>query len=450
MRFSMPLAFLYAVLFAGSFYLSGISETAAWSVLSFTGAALLWHIGLLSASPSASGGLKITFEPRAPHIVQALLQLCIYFYWSLYWSEPARYAAFIAMQLAWAYMIDHLFSFTRRREWRIGFGPVPIVLSMNLFIWFRPEYFYLQLVMVTLTYVAKEFFTRTRDGRTRHIFNPSAFSLSVAAVFLLSSGSVGEYTTGVDLVESFELPPNFYEVIFLLGLVVQILFATTPITLGAVAAHFGLFYLVSWYLGGRSAAFPIDRSIFLAMTLLVPDPATTPKLPKGRLLFGIVYGASVFAAAMALKYARLPDFYSKILVIPALNLLVPLFDRFADRLWPFKFGTASDLRSLKTRTIWAVAYAAMFLAMLAPLKAFRSTPLGRPWLQPVGGGGSPEMEGAIINMLYCQKRYPEAYKPFAFRAEFEQYSTIRQTYDTTLTTDQLDEVFRPEKAAGTR
>jgi hypothetical protein len=59
------------------------------------------------------------------------------------------------------------------------------------------------------------------------------------------------------------------------------------------------------------------------------------------------------------------------------------------------------------------------------------------------------MESTIINMLYCQKRYPEAYKPFAFRAEFELYSTIRETYDATLTTDQLDEVFRPQQDEGT-
>lgn len=33
------------------------------------------------------------------------------------------------------------------------------------------------------------------------------------------------------------------------------------------------------------------------------------------------------------------------------------------------------------------------------------------------------MENTIINMLYCQKPYPEAYNPFAFRAEFELNST---------------------------
>ena len=60
------------------------------------------------------------------------------------------------------------------------------------------------------------------------------------------------------------------------------------------------------------------------------------------------------------------------------------------------------------------------------------------------------MQSTIINMLYCQKRYPEAYKPFAFQAEFEQYATIRETYDTTLTNEQLDEVFRPQKDAGSR
>lgn len=450
MRHTLMLAVLYLLLLLASYRLAEISEVAVWSTLAFTGLALVWHVVLLSSVHSASSRLRIRIDVRRPHVIQAILQFCIYVYWSLYWDAPSRYAPFILVQIVWAYMMDQLLGHTRRHEWRLGFGPVPIVLSINLFIWFRPEYFYLQLAMVSVTYLAKEFLTRESGGTRKHIFNPSGFSLTAAAVLLLTTDTAGTFTTGVELVESFELPPSFYEVVFLLGLVVQLQFGTAPVTLGAVASHYALFYAVSWYLGGRAAAFPIDRSIFLAMTLLVPDPATTPRTVKGRLLFGVLYGVSVFAAAMGLKYARQPDYFSKILVIPLLNLMVPAVDRAAARLhtalFPVSPDTTSSERrsSWKTRAAWTLIYSLLFVGIIDSLKRQRTTPLGRPWLIPVAAGGTPEMEATIINMIYCQRRCPEVYAPFGFRSEIEKYPVIRRTYDATLTREQLESVFGPQ------
>ena len=50
-------------------------------------------------------------------------------------------------------------------------------LSMNLFLWFRDDWFYLQFVMVAIIVFGKEFLRWKRDGHVTHIFNPSAFAL---------------------------------------------------------------------------------------------------------------------------------------------------------------------------------------------------------------------------------------------------------------------------------
>lgn len=163
------------LLIASAFFLADRNDSAATSVLVLTGALVLWQIFLFSSVLSPMQMLRIEHKFRKPHVVQTGLQLCVYLYWGLYWNEPASFAIFIGVQIICAYLFDMLFSLTRRRVWYAGFGPVPIVLSINLFIWFREDYFYLQLLMVALTYFAKEFLTWNRDGKSRHIFNPSAF-----------------------------------------------------------------------------------------------------------------------------------------------------------------------------------------------------------------------------------------------------------------------------------
>ena len=60
--------------------------------------------------------------------------------------------------------------------------------------------------------------TWNRGGRRTHLFNPSGISLALVSLALIVTDSIG-MTNGVDLTLSFSLPPNFFEVIFLLGLV---------------------------------------------------------------------------------------------------------------------------------------------------------------------------------------------------------------------------------------
>lgn len=63
------------------------------------------------------------------------------------------------------------------------------MFSINLFLWFKPEWFYWQFVMVVVGFLAKEFLRWQKDGRSAHIFNPSSFPLGLAALLLIATGT---------------------------------------------------------------------------------------------------------------------------------------------------------------------------------------------------------------------------------------------------------------------
>ena len=39
-------------------------------------------------------------------------------------------------------------SLSKQDRYTLSFGPFPIIFSTNLFLWFKPDYFYLQFFMV--------------------------------------------------------------------------------------------------------------------------------------------------------------------------------------------------------------------------------------------------------------------------------------------------------------
>ena len=132
-------------------------------------------------------GQKVALEIvlRRQHYLQACLQGALILYWGYYWREVYHAAPLIAAQLLFAYGFDSLLSWTHRRTFALGFGPFPIIFSINLFFWFKDDWFYLQFAMVALGFLAKEFLRWTRDGVNTHIFNPSSFPLAVVSVLLL-------------------------------------------------------------------------------------------------------------------------------------------------------------------------------------------------------------------------------------------------------------------------
>jgi tetratricopeptide (TPR) repeat protein len=351
------------------------------------------------------------------HFVQLALQTTLFVYWSLYWDEVQRRAPLIAFQVVFAYLFELLLTWSRGKAWRLRLAPFPIVYSLNLFTWFKDEYFVLQLLMLSGAYLAKEFVTWKRGGRRSHIFNPSGLALAVTGVVLMATRGIG-LTYGVDLTWSFNVPPHFYEVVFCLGLVVQFLFSTTWISCGTVATLWCLYRVAGWALGTPLAPQPFDPGVFLGLTLLVTDPMTSPRSPLAKFLFGVLYGVGIFGTYVALRLLQGPSYYDKILPIPVANLLVPWCDVAGARLRAL--SRAFFRRDLDPGWAGAIAiYVAVFLSMVGALKKGSEgfeTPL------PIHADQlSASIQRLRVNAGAFQFAHPEVYRPFAFREEWREY-----------------------------
>lgn len=293
------------------------------------GALMGWSLLLLGVAKSRGRAFPIEFTAVKSHYVQAAVQFSIMLYWG--WFAPRVYPEFplIFAQILYLYAFDALLSWSRGRTWRAGFGPLPIVISTNLLLWFKHDWYGLQFAMLTTGALAKQFISWNREGRRTHIFNPSAFGQFLFAVALIATGTSKDLTWGREIAASFEVP-HMLIVVFLGGLVVQSLFHVTLMTAGAAIAltavnliytstSGGVFYFVNTNLAA---------AVFLGMHLLVTDPATSPRTNGGRLLFGLLYGLGAAALYRLLDDFQVPTFWDKLLPVPLLNLCVPFIDRF--------------------------------------------------------------------------------------------------------------------------
>ncbi len=159
---------------------------------SFLGAALAlgaWNVLLLAGS--LRGGRRRTLEiaPRAQHYLQVCAQGSVLLYWGWHWAPVYDAVPLIAGQLVFAYEFDLLLGWSRRDNHRLGFGPVPVIFSINLFLWFTDDWFHFQFLLVAIGFAAKELIRWERDhGRLVHIFNAASFPLAVFALALIVTG----------------------------------------------------------------------------------------------------------------------------------------------------------------------------------------------------------------------------------------------------------------------
>ncbi len=349
---------LPALLFAAFALLPRVSANPQLKT-SFLAAAglLLAGCGLLWWTVARTGRtLTYEFVPRRVHWVQMIMHSCVFAYWGWYWREVYHEIPLILAQVLFLYALDMLVCWSRRDHWILGFGPLPIIFSMNLFLWFRDDWFYLQFVMVAMIVLGKEFLRWKRDGQLTHIFNPSALALFVTSVVLIATRTT-PITWGAEIATTFLYPPNFFMEIFVLGLIVQALFSVTLVTLSAAAA---LYVLNVVYTGSTGTYLFIDTNIhpaiFLGLHLLVTDPATSPRKNFGKFIFGAAYGAGIFALVPLLEGIGAPTFYDKLLCVPLLNLSVRALDRasialsawFARQNWV----TEGRLRPLQALATW--------------------------------------------------------------------------------------------------
>jgi hypothetical protein len=293
-----------------------------WSFLGALALLLVWQALLALRLRRTGEGRRFESLLRPQHYIQACIHTSIFAYWGWYWRPVYEYAGLLVAQIVFAYVFDMLLAWSRREEYRLGFGPFPIIFSTNLFLWFKDDWFYLQFLMIAVGFLGKEFVKWEREGRRVHIFNPSAFALGLFSLVLIATGRT-DITWGPEVASTLTLAPWMYTWLFATGLVVMYFFRITLVAGTAAAVLFGgsaVYYAltgVPYFIDSD-----IPAAVFLGLHLLVTDPSTSPRTPPGKIVFGGLYGAGVFGLYALLAAAGAPTFYDKLLCVPLLNLSV--------------------------------------------------------------------------------------------------------------------------------
>jgi TPR repeat protein len=358
----LPLGFTLGLLGFG-FLPSRQNPALLWSFWGVSAALLVWNAGLWVAARRGGRTLALEVVLRKQHWVQACAQAAVFLYWGWYWRPVYQFADLIAAQLVFAYAFEALLVWSRRDGYTLGFGPFPIILSTNLFLWFKPDWFYLQFLLIALGFAAKEWIRWNKEGRRAHIFNPSSFPLAVFSVVLILTGTT-DLTWGQEIAFTQLYPPHIYVWIFLVSLPGQLLFGVTLMTMSAVVTAYACIVLHVAASSGFVFETYVPVATFLGMHLLFNDPSTSPRTDLGRIIFGVLYGLSVVGVYALLEHRGIPSFYDKLLMVPILNLLIQAIDRAARsrslrRLDPAPLlaHVAPRQRNLAYMSVWAVAFA---------------------------------------------------------------------------------------------
>lgn len=360
-------------------------QTSFWAAV---GVLLVWQVVLQLSLWQRGEGRSFKILLRPQHYIQAMCQVAVYAYWGWYWRPVYDMVGLIAAQLAFAYAFDMLLAWTRRREYALGFGPFPIILSINLFLWFRDDWFYLQFLMIAIGFLGKELVCWEREGRRVHIFNPSAFALGLFSLVLIATNTT-DLTWGIEIASTLKLAPWIYTYLFLVGLVVMYYFS---ITLVAGTAAAVLFAGSALYAAVTGVPYFLDADIpaavFLGLLLLITDPSTSPRSPPGKVIFGALYGLGVFALYAILESVGAPGFYDKLLCVPLLNLSVRGIDAVVTTL---KGGGAWD----RVRLDWIfarpnTAHMSVWIVLFLTMTALGKTDGRHP------GDSVPFWQGACV------------------------------------------------------
>ncbi|MBI5611100.1 MAG: hypothetical protein HY902_19665 [Deltaproteobacteria bacterium] len=325
--------------------------------LLWTMAALMavWAAALLAWLARTRGWhrLRLRFEPT--HLLPAVIQLVLYGYWATHVAEVSDQLPRIAAQLGFAFALDALLGLTLQRSWDLTFGPIPVVLSTNLFVWFPPGAFHLALAVIALALGSK--WLLRRQGR--HIFNPSAFGIAVVGTVCLLLPNLARFQ---DIAHLISEPPAMLPLLVGLALIAQVRVPVVLITLSSALVLLGLKAA-----GAYHVVYPFWPAILLALTLLATDPATIPQSGLGKLLYGLSFGVLVWAMSAGLTWLGESDFFGKVLPLPVVNLLVPAFDRAAAAITAQVEKLPKRLRWLATclEARWNLAHVASWLALAA-------------------------------------------------------------------------------------
>lgn len=303
----------------------------------------------------------IEYSARPVHYLQAMAQGSVYLYWSRFYDGVAEFAPLIAYQLAFAFLFHFLVSVLVRKKFSLGFSIVPIIFSINLFMWAQPDYFFLQIAMVMIAILSKFYLVRLNEqGKLVHIFNPSALPMALLALLVVIPGW-NFLVSSREVVQSYFLVPHFYLFVFLVGCVSQWAGRTALVSFGALFGLIATDAIARLIFGMPLMLTAVDRSVFIGCVLLITDPATTPKRPLAQFIFGCTYGVGIVATYGILGAFDRYKIYDKILIVPVLNYFAPYFDR-----WCAQFNEPAAIRN---RNFHLAAYAAFFALALPAINA---------------------------------------------------------------------------------
>ena len=349
------------------------NDSLTWSFIAAAVFLAGWLTYLLSKANKERQSYSLEVGLRPQHYIQACVQFSVYAYWGYHWElvpdsgiRPVYDHALLMLgQIIFAYAFGMLLSWSRRQSYSLGFGPIPIIFSVNLFLWFKDDWFYMQFLMIALGFMGKEYIRWQRDGRSMHIFNPSAFALGLFSLVLILTNTT-HLTWGQEIASTLTLAPNIYTFLFLIGLIVMYFFS---ITLVAGMAAISLFVLSTLYSVAAGVPYFLDSEIpaavFLGLHLLVTDPSTSPRTALGKLIFGMLYGCGVFVLYTLLGALGAPTFYDKLLCVPLLNLSVIAIDRVVrsvrseDLLNVWKGNWMNGRANLAHMVAWVVIFGSM-------------------------------------------------------------------------------------------
>ena len=147
------------------------------TLIAAAGVILVWNALLVGSGRRL---VQLEIVPRKQHYLQACAQGSVLLYWGWYWRPVYEARRRSSPRSSSSPTPSTCCSPGRgATPTRSASVPFPVIFSINLFLWFKPDWFYLQFLMVALGFAAKELIRWNRDGRRVHIFNPSSFPLAV-------------------------------------------------------------------------------------------------------------------------------------------------------------------------------------------------------------------------------------------------------------------------------
>ena len=153
--------------------------------------------------------------------------------------------------------------------------------------------------------------------------------------------------------------------------------------------------------GGSGMLFtPGWAPVTLVLVLLLTDPATIPRSPAGRALFGLICGAVMGLWGDVLIALGHPDFFGKVMAVPFTNALVPWIERWGRRL-DERLSWLQPRLNRAHVAVWVVL--GVLLLMVDGKGSHFSSNMhvhmsARPPLLKVGADGVP---GCAENPIYC-------------------------------------------------